>query len=167
MYDKYAELDRSECTLADPDYTPRNLGGMTVVRVSINGGGIKSSVTICAVHGETIGGGKTKGGSINAVTKLSSVIRANIYLAGHNHDKQIASGEVLDLRTNGGTHSIISVPIKYVRTGCYRTSYVPDRSCYPARSAYPPSSIGTPELVVIPYRSGKKGVRIHIEGESV
>lgn len=165
MFEKYAEITPKG------KQKPKNLGGMNITRLTLDVQGQRSGITICAVHGETIGGGRTKGGSINAVAKLTQVARANLYMAGHNHDKQASPGEVFELKTFKGASFISAQPVRYVRTGCYRRSYVDGESCYPARSAYPPSIIGTPEIVLTPTRrqdaSGKVVMSVKIRVNDV
>jgi len=138
-----------------------NLGGMAMVRLVIGAGGSHLAQDILAVHGETIGGGRTKGGSINAVSRLRDVARANFYLAGHNHDQQAAPGQVLRLKDNAGKIRVSNENMWYVRTGGYRKGYIDGEETafkdnYIAKGHYCPAVLGTPELKIVPVRR-KKG----------
>ena len=148
-------------------HKPINLGGDTMIRLAIDSGGRRMFVDICAVHGQNIGGGRTRGGSINAIiNKLGGKADANIYLAGHNHDLQVAGGDQLKLRSVGRNAALTSRCVRFVRTGSYRLGYVPGISSYVAAASYPLAMIGTPEIVLTPQKSNGN-VRVDIKVNSI
>lgn len=66
------------------------LDGEGIVRVNCDLEGKSRSLLVYARH--IIGGGQTPGGKLNAANRMSSLVEADIYLAGHihNHAAQIA-----------------------------------------------------------------------------
>jgi len=131
-----------------------NLGGMALIHMSITAERTNktTAIDILAVHGETIGGGRTKGGSINAVVKLRDIADANLYLAGHNHDKQATGDNPLRLTMWRKRPHMLFRPVRYVRCGGYRRGYMVGADNYVARQHRPPAVIGTPEIEITPVR---------------
>jgi len=143
-----------------------NLGGMAMIQLIIDSGGTRLPIVIMAVHGETIGGGRTKGGSINAVVNLRNVApMCTLYLAGHNHDLQATRAEPIYLSNVKGKFRLASHPQRFIRCGGYRRGYMTDKDNYVAKAHYEPAGIGTPEIVLKPVtHKGRRQIDIAVNG---
>jgi len=154
----------------------KNSGGIAYWDLVIKAGQSNSPRTITLrffqMHGETIGGGRTKGGSINAVIKQETIADANFYLAGHNHDQQGVPSQRLILKRRNGKAVIGNKDIWYIRTGGYRRGYIDGAETafqdnYVAKGHFVPAVLGTPEIKIIPCDSnGLMSAKISVKVET-
>lgn len=108
------------------------LGYSVVINISVAG----KSYSVYATHGH--GGGGTKGGVINKLSKLSNIVIADVYLRGHSH-QLLEFKEPIRL-ADPSTNRVVEKIRRYVDTGSYLTY---DDS-YAEQANYTPSIIGSP-----------------------
>jgi len=97
------------------------------------------------------GGGRTRGGTINAAARPLEMHRtADIIAVGHSHrlgkinEQYVVPDEsIMDVR---------SVNQFIVMTGGYQKGYLPDKSTYISKLMLPPITIGGVKLVVQPFK---------------
>ena len=97
----------------------------------------KINYTVYVNHG--FGGGATKGAKINAVNKLSSIILADLYLAGHVHFATVYKDSFFIPDTRNG--KIDKVTRTFVSAGSFL-----DYGGYAERMGLPPAKLGTPRI---------------------
>ena len=98
---------------------------------------------IFAYHGA--GGGRLAGSKVNVVQRMTQVVLADIYIAGHTHQISAVPQTIYvpDLRTN----KVNEQKMMCVSTGSYLK-----RDGYPAQKGLPPMALGSPTIIM----SGKR-----------
>ena len=130
--------------LTDPGY---------VVLKFHEGRGICKLGIFCS-HGCFLGG-RYSGGKINAMERLAQHFRADIYLAGHTHQKFIVEGHTLGLTKNS---RLEEKRIYFANTGAFlRTYKEKDSDSWASRSVFPPQVPGVCRFDF--YLKAKNGVR--------
>ena len=91
------------------------------------------------------GGGRLAGSKVNVVQRMTQVVLADIYIAGHTHQISAVPQTIYvpDLRTN----KVNEQKMMCVSTGSYLK-----RDGYPAQKGLPPMALGSPTIVM----SGKR-----------
>ena len=91
------------------------------------------------------GGGRLAGSKVNVVQRMTQVVLADIYIAGHTHQMSAVPQTIYvpDLRTN----KVNEQKMMCVSTGSYLK-----RDGYPAQKGLPPMALGSPTIIM----SGKR-----------
>jgi hypothetical protein len=122
------------------------------------------TVKMAMHHGK--GGGRTIGGSINAVDKMRDVISADIYVMGHNHQLgALPSHAILSQKTpnnRGGQRRIVGMgfnerSIWCARSGSFLRTYADNKPGYGVAALYPPAQLGALEMTIEVRRNRKNG----------
>lgn len=130
------------------------LGAMGLVKLVIGGTGHRSALTIWAHHSGGSSGGRTVGGSVNALARQENAWDADIYLVGHDH-RRIAWRETTLRLNDGVTPQVVERPKIFARVGAFlkthehsgcvstKQPYFPH---YGETAAYRPSDLGWVEI---------------------
>jgi hypothetical protein len=126
------------------------LGVCAVIRLALDSHGKRTAVDIFAHHG-TGGNGYTEGNSINQVARLRSIVIADIYIEGHDHDKWTKPGKpilVPSLNHKTGELEIRERVPLLVRSGSFLKAYEPNARSYIVDTARTPCQLGTVEIQI-------------------
>jgi len=107
-------------------------------------------IDVFAWHGH--GGGRTRGGALNASARpVEQFSEADIVLVGHTHrlgmireQKLVPSERIMDFTVKNRF---------IVMTGGFQKGYIPERSTYISKRMLPPVAIGGVKLTVTPFKS--------------
>jgi hypothetical protein len=115
------------------------LDGEGIARVNTDLGGKSKTLLVYARH--IIGGGTTKGAKLTAAARMSNLVEADVYLAGHihNHASDIAPRYTLPRR---GKLSLISRDVATLVATSFLTPKMEGYVDYTGKKAYPPPDQG-------------------------
>ena len=129
-----------------------NLSYVCMIRwVFSRSGGKKQStqsVIIYATHG--FGAGKYAGGKVNNLLNIGKDFEAQIYLAGHTHEKVGIDRDMLYL-THSGTPRLVARKKVYAITGTFYKAYEVDSTSYAEARGYPPTPTGVVKIRIEPF----------------
>jgi hypothetical protein len=126
--------------------------------------GITYTVKMAMHHGK--GGGRTPGGSINAVDKMRDVINADVYAMGHNHQiGAMPTHAIMDQKTpkdRKGQRRVIGMGFNerskwIVRTGSFLRMCAVGKPGYGVAALFPPAQLGAVEISIEIRRNRKNG----------
>jgi UDP-2,3-diacylglucosamine pyrophosphatase LpxH len=140
-----------------------NLSYTAMIRLSflrkyknVRGGG--TTVVIYASHG--FGGGKAVGSKVTAITAMAKDFDADIYLAGHTHEKIAIDRDRLYI-TKWGKPMLLSKKQLFGITGSFYNTYEAGSQSYTERSGYSPSPTGVIKITIEPFK------HTHVGGHDV
>ncbi len=136
----------------------RYLGTTALIRLGIDYHGAKTSVTLCANHGQ--GASRLVGGSLNRVQQMAEGFDADVYLMGHDHKKGAATSSRLFL---GQNMDIRERKLLYLRTGSFLKAYMDGMPNYIADKAGAPSDLGAVRFDILLNRLKGGGLRYELE----
>ena len=126
------------------------LGVNSFIRLSFVYGSKRTSLDIFAHHGK--GASRLIGGSLNSVEHMVSNAEADIYLMGHDHQRNAGKLSRLHLRGGGDRLVLKDKTMILARTGSFLRGYMPDHQSYVVRGAMKPSDIGYLKIILTPTR---------------
>lgn len=106
--------------------------------------------TVYVTHG--VGGGRSAGGKVNSLLRLSEIVVADIYIQGHQHDPVVKPKVVNEW--NNKNNGIVERHQMFVVTGSCLS-----RGGYAVAKAYPPVSTKSPVLTL---NGRKKEIKVTI-----
>lgn len=124
------------------------LGVSSFIRLSFKYGYKRTSIDIWGHHGR--GASRLIGGSLNSVEQMLGIGEAQIYLMGHDHQKNAAFKTKLGLTYGPSGLKLSQHKILLARTGSFLKGYVPDKPSYIARAALNPTDLGTLKIELTP-----------------
>lgn len=95
--------------------------------------------TLFVTHG--VGGGRTAGGKINTLLRLSEIVIADIYIQGHQHDPVIKPKKIYEFSSQG--NSVVERDQIFIVTGSCL-----ERGGYAVAKAYSPVSHVSPVITL-------------------
>lgn len=128
----------------------RYLGVNSFIRLSFIHGSKRTSLDIFAHHGK--GAARLIGSSLNSVEHMVSNAEADIYLMGHDHQRNAGKLSRLHLQNGGDGLVLKDKTMIIARTGSFLRGYMPDHQSYVTRGAMKPSDIGYLKLILTPIR---------------
>lgn len=103
-------------------------------------GGTTRDVRLWLSHGVFIGGGKLSGNKVNNLENKASQFEADIYLAGHSHNRFVTTRTNMIINNNGTIKENRKV---FCNTGSFVKSYTEgDTNSWVSRSGFPPLQPG-------------------------
>lgn len=149
------------------------LGSETFVRLVLSEGKCVKApahtnvLDIYAHHGAATSA-QTSGGSLAAIERKTTWVKADIILMGHDHQLGAWPKELMGIAhdAQNDTHGLRlqESTVTYVRTGSFLLSRVPGRASYQSDKVYRPSVLGVPRITITS-RSTHSGERF-LEVES-
>jgi predicted phosphodiesterase len=150
--------DQYLCELLDIPYC----GPVGVFRVTLSRAGSKRNLTIWSHHSGGTQGGRTLGGSVNALLRQESSWDADIYLMGHDH-RRIAWRESTMALTAQGEPEVVEHTRVFARVGAFLKTYqhetcipkkAPHFPGYGEHAAYRPADLGWVEIGITLKKDG-------------
>ena len=136
------------------------LGGSSVIRLKLKKGHFIADVDIFAHHGK--GAAQTIGGDMNAVDKMSNVVRADIYAMGHSHGKGAIPKPILQLNQSDLKPQLIHKKQWFVRTGSFLKGYEDGTESYIAKGVMRPADLGVVKIELTPTTPYIDGRRVEV-----
>jgi predicted phosphodiesterase len=131
-------------------------GPVGVFRVTLSRAGSSRNLTIWSHHSGGTSGGRTLGGSVNALLRQENSWDADIYLMGHDHRRIVWRESTMSL-TQSGEPIVVEHPKIFARVGAMLKTYdhencisttKPHFPSYGEHAAYRPSDLGWVEIEV-------------------
>lgn len=127
----------------------RNLGYVCMIRLYFRRLGRNRPVIVYATHG--FGGGRMVGSKINNLINIARDFEADIYLAGHVHEKIGCDRERLEVNKSGKARLYARKKVFGI-TGCFYKTYEVGCKSYGEKQQYSPTPMGVLKIIIEPYR---------------
>jgi len=113
------------------------------------GSGHTTSFTLYAHHGR--GGGRSSGGQLNTIEKVSEGISARVYIMGHVHGLSNSVRSRMYFNFKSKPPRIEDHMQLFGITGSYLKTYIKGVTTYSEKAMYQPNSLGCLKVIVRPY----------------
>lgn len=150
----HEETIRKDFQMSPVDYLAgalnvKNLGYVCMIRLTVCRPSTQK-IIVYATHG--FGAGRYAGGKVNNLLSIGKDFDADIYLAGHTHEKVGIDRDRL-VMTLRGEPRLYAKKQLYAITGSFFKTYQQDSKAYTEKKGYPPTPTGVVKIKIEPFRN--------------